>query len=236
MTELGFAILYESETCLAVSKPPGLLTQAPPGIDSLEVRIKAYLAAGKGEPGAVYLGVPHRLDRPASGAMVLGKTRRATRQLAQQFERRMVTKVYWACVAGEVAPSAGAWRDFVRKVPDEARAEVVGPGHPQAQVAVLHYRTLATRPWGSWLEIELETGRTHQIRLQAASRGHPVLGDLQYGSTVPFGPQYEDERSRAIALHARSLRFLPPKTREEVSVTAPVSADWSALGVGERED
>jgi 23S rRNA pseudouridine1911/1915/1917 synthase len=156
--------------------------------------------------------------------------------LAQQFERRLVRKVYWACVAGEVTPAAGTWRDFVRKVPNEARAEVVGADHPDAQVAVLHYRTLGTRPWGTWLEIELETGRTHQIRLQAASRGHPVLGDFQYGSTVPFGPQHEDERLRAIALHARSLGFRHPKTREEVSLTAPVSTEWSALGVGTMDD
>ncbi len=235
MTELGFEILYESEACLALSKPSGLLTQAPPGIDSLEVRIKTYLAGEEG-PGAVYLGVPHRIDRPASGALVFGKTRRATRGLARQFERRLVRKVYWACVAGEVTPAAGTWRDFVRKVPSEARAEVVAADGPDAQVAVLHYRTLDTRPWGSWLEIELETGRTHQIRVQAACRGHPVLGDLQYGSTVPFGPQHEDERLRAIALHARSLSFRHPKTREEVSVTAPVSADWAALGLGEARD
>jgi 23S rRNA pseudouridine1911/1915/1917 synthase len=236
MTKPGFEILYESDACLAVSKPPGLLTQAPPGIDSLEVRIKAYLACAGAGPGAVYLGVPHRIDRPASGTMVFGKTRRATRQLAQQFERRLVTKVYWACVAGEVIPAAGTWRDFVRKVPDQARAEVVGADHPDAQVAVLHYRTLGTRSWGSWLQIELETGRTHQVRLQAAARGHPVLGDHQYGSTVPFGPQHEDERLRAIALHARSLTFLPPKTDKEVSVTAPLSTDWSALGVGATDD
>jgi 23S rRNA pseudouridine1911/1915/1917 synthase len=236
MRELGFEILFESDACLAVAKPPGLLTQAPPGIDSLEVRIKAYLAGGQGEPGAVYLGVPHRIDRPASGALVFGKTRRATRKLAQQFERRMVTKVYWACVAGEVTPAAGTWRDFVRKVPNEARAEVAGADHPDAQVAVLHYRTLGTRPWGNWLMIELETGRTHQIRVQAASRGHPVLGDFQYGSTVPFGPQQENERLRVIALHARSLGFRHPKTREEVSVTAPLPADWSALGVEPTDD
>ena len=235
MTERELEILYESDACLAVSKPPGLLTQAPPGIDSLEVRIKAYLA-GEEEPGTVYLGVPHRLDRPASGALVFGKTRRATRKLAQQFERRLVRKVYWACVAGEVTPAAGTWRDFVRKVPDQARAEVVGPDHPDAQVAVLHYRTLGARPWGSWLVIELETGRTHQVRVQAASRGHPVLGDFQYGSTVRFGPQPEDKRLRAIGLHARSLTFRHPKTREEISVTAPVSPDWLALRAGEAKD
>ncbi len=229
MTDLGFEILYESDLCLVAGKPPGLSTQAPPGIDSLEVRIKSYLRGPEAAPGALYLGLPHRLDRPASGAIVFGKTRRATRALARQFERRLVAKVYWACVQGQVTPAAGTWKDFLRKVPGEARAEVVAADCPGARAAVSHYQTLGAGPWGSWLEIELETGRTHQIRVQAASRGHPVLGDSQYGGTLPFGPQHEDERLRAIALHARSLAFRHPKTHEPVSVTAPISAEWLAL-------
>ncbi|MFH1268745.1 MAG: RluA family pseudouridine synthase [Planctomycetota bacterium] len=231
MIDPGFEILYESPACLVVSKPPGLLTQAPPGIDSLEVRIKAFLQNRDGAPGDVYLGVPHRIDRPASGAMVLGKSRRATRELAEQFEHRTVGKIYWACVEGPVAPAAGTWRDFLRKVPGQARAEVVTTDHPHAQLALLDYRSLEDAPWGRWLEIKLKTGRTHQIRVQAASRGHPVLGDAQYGSTFPFGPRHEDERLSAIALHARGLSFRHPKTREPVSVTASLPAAWSALGV-----
>jgi len=227
----GFDILYELHPCLVVSKPPGVLTQAPPGIDSLEVRIKDFLRVRDEEPGDVYLGVPHRIDRPASGAMVFGRSRRATRRLAEQFEHRMVRKVYWACVEGQVAPATGVWRDFVRKVPGEPRAEVVAPDHPHAQVAVLEYRVVEAATWGSWLEIELKTGRTHQIRIQAASRGNPVLGDTQYGAGLPFGVQHEDARLRAIALHARTLEFRHPKTRDPVSATAPVSADWSTLGI-----
>ena len=223
--------MHESDACLVVGKPPGLLTQAPPGIDSLEVRVKEYLRGNGDERGPIYLGVPHRIDRPASGAIVFGKTRRATRKLAQQFERRMVTKVYWACVAGDVAPASGTWRDYVRKVPNEARAEVLEADHPDAQVAVLGYRTLGDGPWGTWLEIELETGRTHQIRVQTSSRGHPVLGDFQYGSSVPFGPQHEDERLRAIALHSRSLSFRHPKTREAIRATASLPAEWLDLGI-----
>ena len=119
----------------------------------------------------------------------------------------------------------------MRKVPDEARAEVVDADHPDARAAVLRYRTMGSGPWGSWLQIELETGRTHQIRVQAASRGHPILGDAQYGSALPFGAQHEDARMRPIALHARSLAFEHPKTREQVAVTAPVAEYWMALGL-----
>jgi 23S rRNA pseudouridine1911/1915/1917 synthase len=231
MEDPGFLLLYEEGPCLVVAKPPGVLTQAPPGIDSLEVRVKAFLKSRDHRPGNVYLGVPHRLDRPASGAMVLAKNSRATRRLAEQFEGRLVKKVYWACVQGTVVPEIGTWRDFLRKIPNEARAEVVSPEHREGRAAVLHYRTLTTAPWGSWLEIRLETGRTHQVRVQAASRGHPLLGDQLYGATVPFGPRCEDPRLREIALHARALTFRHPVSMEEVTIVAPTGSAWMALGV-----
>ncbi len=222
---LGFQILYEQGGCLVVSKPAGVLTQAPRGIDSLEVRIKTYLGGNNTSDG-VYLGVPHRLDRPATGVIIFAKDPRTTRKLGEQFEKRRVHKVYWACVQGQVAAESGRWEDFLYKVAGEPRAEVVGAGHPEGRHAALHYRVLGTFDWGTWLEIELETGRTHQIRVQAASRGHPVLGDKQYGSSVAFGPQYDDERLQAIALHARSLTFRDPDTRQMVTVVAPVADYW----------
>jgi 23S rRNA pseudouridine1911/1915/1917 synthase len=229
MNGAAIEILYEEGPCLVVNKPPGLLTQAPPGIDSLEVRIKACLKGRDNKPGRVYLGVPHRLDRPASGAMVFGKHSRAAQRLSKQFERREVRKVYWACVSGAVDPAQGTWINYTRKVPDEPRAEVVGPEHPEGREAILRYRTLGTFGWGTWLEVILETGRMHQVRVQAAARGHPILGDTQYGSTIPFGLQCEDSRLRAIALHARTLSFRHPMTRQPVAVTAPSPDPWRGL-------
>ncbi len=182
---LGVQILYEEGPCLVVCKPPGLPTQAPPGIDSLEVRIKTFLKQRDAPPHEVYLGVPHRLDRPASGAIVFATRRRAAQKLARQFEHREIKKIYWACVENRPDPPAGTWRDHLRKVYGKPQAEVVAADHPEGRVAVLHYRTMATTLSGAWLEIELETGRTHQIRIQAASRGHPVLGDFQYGLARP---------------------------------------------------
>jgi 23S rRNA pseudouridine1911/1915/1917 synthase len=230
-SEAGFELLYEEGSCLAVGKPSGVLTQAPPGIDSLEVRIKAFLKRRAAAPDDVYLGVPHRLDRPASGAMVFALDPRTTRRLAGQFEARTVEKTYWACVAGRVEPGEGTWTDCLRKIPGRPKAEVVESGHPEGRQAILHYRTLGCWAWGSWLAIELETGRMHQVRIQAASRGHPVLGDSEYGSTIPFGPQHEDWRLRAIALHARTHSFRNPATRQRVAITAPLPEAWGTMGI-----
>jgi len=191
-----------------VTKPGGLATQAPPGIDSLEVRVKEFLRAREGKTGNVYLGVPHRLDRPVSGLIVLARHVRAARRLAEQFEARTVRKIYWTVVEGLVQPDRGTWTDYLRKIPNAAQVEVVAPDHPEARQAVLHYRVVATDGALSGLEIELETGRMHQIRVQTATRGHPILGDSQYGSPT---------------------EFLHPMTRWGVCQTAPLPSVWRSL-------
>ena len=229
MPERGFEILFEDEAVLAVAKPSGIATQAPPEFESLETRIRAYLTGHGGDPAALYLGIPHRLDRPVSGAIVFAKTRRAARQLAKQFERRRVRKLYWACVERVVEPPTGTWNDYLHKVYGQPRTAVVEHTHEGAQEAILHYRTLGFHHAGSWLEIELETGRTHQIRAQTSSRGHAVLGDAHYGSRLTFGPQTADERLRAIALHARKLAFFHPTTKAEITLEAPLPPAWNEL-------
>lgn len=229
MPDRGFEILLEDDACLAVIKPSGIATQAPPGIESLEMRIKAYLAAAGVAADAIYLGIPHRLDRAASGAMIFAKTRRAARQFSKQFERRRVKKIYWAAVERIVEPRQGTWTDFLWKVYGQPRTQIVEHTHPQGQEAVLHYRTIGYHRAGARLEIELETGRTHQIRIQSSSRGHPILGDAHYGSRIAFGMQHDDERQRAIALHARSLSFFHPTTKDAITVIAPLEGAWDAL-------
>jgi RluA family pseudouridine synthase len=227
----GFDILHEDDACLVVAKPGGLLTQAPLGIDSLEVRIKRYLQAQHPTAGDVYLGVPHRLDRPASGVIVFAKTRKAAQKISLQFERRFVEKTYWALVSGHVEPADGTWTDHLKKVYGQPRTTVVDPADPTGQYALLHYRVLRTLPEAALLEITLETGRTHQIRVQCATRGHPLLGDELYGSAARFGPWHDDERERLIALHARSLRFRHPTTRDDILAVAPLPATWADKGV-----
>lgn len=231
--EQSIAVLYESGPVLVVNKPAGLLTQAPRGIDSLEVRIKQYYRRREGKPAEanLYLGIAHRIDRPVTGAIVFARHVRAARKLATQFSNRTVSKVYWAFVEGKVSPDEGTWTDYLHKRHGMAQAEVVAADHPAAKYAVLHYRVRWHNGQGSWLEIELETGRTHQIRVQAASRGHPVIGDSQYGSIVPFGEQHAELRERSIALHARQLAFTHPMNGEAVDVEAPLSSDWAALAI-----
>jgi 23S rRNA pseudouridine1911/1915/1917 synthase len=231
MTAWGFDILHEDDACLAVSKPPGVLTQAPLGIDSLEVRIKRYLKEQGENAGDVYLGVPHRLDRPVSGAIVFAKNRRAARRISEQFEARHVEKKYWALAAGTIEPDQATWTDHLKKIDGEPRTRVVDFSDLDGRIAILRYRVIRHLGERTLLEIELETGRTHQIRVQCASRDHPLLGDELYGSREPFGPWSDDERQRLVALHARSLKFRHPLTREYIAVVAPLPEMWREAGV-----
>jgi RluA family pseudouridine synthase len=230
MLQNNFEILYEEGACLAVNKPAGLLTQAPYGIDSLESRVKTYLMEKEGRK---YLGIPHRLDRPVSGVILFGKHSRATHRLSEQFEKRQINKTYWAVTEGTVQPATGTWVDFVRKIPDKPIAEIIAPINPDAREAILHYTVLDYFEWEgkavTRLEIKLETGRMHQIRLQCSTHGHPILGDATYGSDIPFGNHFDDERCREIALHAHSIAFLNPTTRDPVNLTAPLPTLWNNI-------
>lgn len=225
----GFEIVFEDEKCLVVVKPGGVLTQAPPGIDSLELRVKTFLKRRDHRQGRIYLGVPHRLDRPVAGVMVLAKNRKAARRLSEQFGGRLVKKTYWAVVEGNVSPANGTWSDYVRKLPGIAKSEVIDARHAEGRLAILHYRTLATLADATHLEIELETGRTHQIRVQTGSRSHAILGDALYGAVTPFGPATPDLRERRIALLARSIEFLHPKSRESMRFRASLPPEWREL-------
>jgi 23S rRNA pseudouridine1911/1915/1917 synthase len=229
-------ILYEDNHCLAVAKPAALLTQGvPPGIPTLEAMVKAYLKERYHKPGNVYLGIPHRLDRPVSGVVLFARSSKAAARLAEQFHKRQVRKIYWAVVEGDVQPAEGTWDDWLLKIKEEARTEIVTPDTPGARQAQLRYRRMQAIPDGTLLEIEPMTGRMHQIRVQAASRGWPVRGDVLYGAKQKFGPPAELPRYRAIALHARSLTFLHPIRYEPVTVNAPLPASWREIGIDEVE-
>lgn len=222
----SLTVLYEDNHCLAVAKPAPLLTQAPPGLPSLEAQARVYLKERYHKPGHVYLGIPHRLDRPVSGVVLFARSTKAARRLHEQFQQRQVRKTYWAAVEGTVAPAEGIWEDWLLKVAAEARAEAVASGTPGARLARLRYRRLAVAAGVSLLEIDLQTGRMHQIRVQAASRGWPVVGDALYGARLPFGETAASPRDRIIALHAQRLTFLHPIRYEPLTVEAPLPDAW----------
>jgi 23S rRNA pseudouridine1911/1915/1917 synthase len=219
-------ILLEDGAVFVMNKPGGLLTQGPPGIDSLELRTKHFLKVRDQKPGKVYLGVPHRLDRPVSGAITVVKNVRAAQRISRQLEERTVTKTYWAVVEGRPEQNEGRLEHWMRKIPDRAMSEVVEQTHPDAKQAILDFRVLARSEELALLEIELQTGRTHQIRLQCSEMGWPIAGDSLYGAVNPFGPETEDERQRWIALHARRLAFEHPISKTPVDQLAPLSDYW----------
>ena len=218
---MSWSVLLEDGPILAINKPAGLLTQAPPGVPSLEAEVKAWLKERHDKPGNVYLGIPHRLDRGVSGVIVFTRNSKAAARMAEQFEQRSVRKVYWAVVEGIPDPASAELTDWILKLPEQSRAEIVPAVTPGARGCRLSYRVLATRENTSLVEIEPHTGRMHQIRVQFASRGWPVLGDTQYGSTR--SPFLEEQR---IALHAHSLTFQHPVRYDPLTVTAPLPDDW----------
>ena len=219
-------ILFEDYHVIAINKPPALLTQVAAGIPSLEAMVKEYLKAKYQKPGGVYLGIPHRLDRPVSGVVVFACNTKAAQRLGSQFQSRLVQKIYWGLVEGDLQPAEGMWTDWLRKLPAKARTELASEGEPDAKQAITGYRVLQRFGDRTLLELTPQTGRMHQLRIQSSSRGHPILGDYDYGGSRPFGPPAELPRDRIVALHARRLTVEHPTTHETLILEAPVSLQW----------
>lgn len=212
-------VLYEDNHCLAVAKPAGIPSTHFDGTaETLDRVAKAYLKERYAKPGNVFLGIVHRLDKPTSGVLLFARTSKAAARLAEQFRDGAVEKVYWGVVEGEVAEQAGTLEDWLRKDSDAGRVEVVAANAPGAKAAVVHYHRRAGYGRLTLLELRPQTGRTHQLRVQLASRGHPVVGDFKYGSEEPF--------AGGIALHARSLTFLHPIRQEPITLTADLPHTW----------
>ena len=146
-------------------------------------------------------------------------TSKAASRLTKQFEERSVRKTYWACVAGKMPDKAGQCIDFVRKDDRQRRVVVCAPDFAGAKEARLNYEVIAENNMHQWLQIELETGRKHQIRVQLAARHHPIVGDKKYGSRFEF--------DKGISLHARHLELTHPTQNERMSFVAPVPKTWS---------
>jgi 23S rRNA pseudouridine1911/1915/1917 synthase len=224
-------ILFEDHHLIAVNKPAPLLTQAPPEVPSLEAMVKAYLKEKYAKPAGVYLGIPHRLDRPVSGVIVFCRNTKAAQRVAEQFQQHRVQKVYWAWTEGTLAEDTTEWRDHLLKIADEARSIIATPETPGAKEAITKVRVLQRSEKGTLLELTPCTGRMHQLRVQAAQRGLPIIGDALYGSTRPFGPTVELARDRAIALHARQLTLEHPFQKVHLILEAGLPQLWKNDGL-----
>ncbi len=198
-------VIYEDNHLLVVNKPAGILTQ-PSGTDqpNLEALAKAYIKEKYQKPGNVFLEAVHRIDKPVSGIVVFAKTSKALSRLNESMRSKTVRKVYWARLDSQPNPSEATLEHYL--VHDEYRAQV----SPSGKLARLHYQTL---PNGT-VEIELETGRYHQIRVQMAEIGCPIVGDAKYGSVKKF-------KGDGIALHHRLLQIQHPTTDETLLLEAP---------------
>lgn len=216
------SILYEDNHLLVINKPAGLptmgVTEDRPSVLSVA---KDYIKTRYDKPGNVYLGVVSRLDAPVTGVLVIARTSKAAKRLNEQFHARSVEKTYWALAEGKITPPDGLYVDWMTEDKRHRRMWVVGPTIPDAKEARLTYHTLSSIKKGTHLEIHLETGRKHQIRLQLAERGHPILGDRKYGSVRPW--------PEGIALHARRLAFDHPVLHERITIEAPVPKSWAAM-------
>ena len=225
-------ILLEDGPLIALNKPAGLLTQGVPQAQpSLEWQVKAYLKAKLDKPGNVYLGVPHRLDRPVSGVVIFAKNSKAAARLAEQFRQRTLTKVYLAVTESVPQTTEGTLVDWLLKDAENAHVTVVPKGTENAKQAILDYEVIAAKNGRALVRIELHTGRMHQIRVQFGSRGWPIVDDLQYGATLSadVAASY-DPRSSPIALHAWQLHLKHPVRYDSVRIEAPLPANWSRFG------
>lgn len=226
------SIVFEDAFCLAVVKPAGQFTQgtwAPPGEETLEQAVRRHL--NPDDPAGAYVGIVHRLDRPVSGLLLWAKTRKAARRLSKQFEARQVVKEYWAIVecpgAETIGPSLGTangsviWEDWLTRAGPDGRVRVVEPNTPNsrpARTAVQHLDSSNLAANLSRLRLWPATGRTHQLRVQTATRGMPIMGDSIYGSVQEF--------PNGIALHARGLTIRHPADQTELILQAPPPDSW----------
>ncbi len=197
-------IIYEDNHLLVINKPAGILVQGDiTGDESLLETAKKYIKVKYNKPGNVFLGLVHRLDRPTSGIIVFAKTSKSASRLSKQFKEKTIEKYYVALVEGKI-PKSGVLKDKISR--NGATSKISSTG----KQAELKYKLLEYKNNISKVEIELITGRHHQIRVQFAKRNNFILGDFRYGSKIKFG-------NKALALHSFSLSLIHPTTKEKMT-------------------
>ncbi len=219
-------VLYEDNHIIAVNKTCNEIVQGDKTGDiPLSEIVKAYIKEKYNKPGEVFLGVTHRLDRPTSGVVLFARTSKALTRLNDMFKsHEQIRKTYWAIVQGAPKIPEARLENYLVRNEAQNKSYIAKPGAKEAKLAVLSYKTLVRGDNYTLLEINLETGRHHQIRCQLAALGCPVKGDLKYGAkrSNPDG---------GICLHARRIEFIHPVSKQEICITAPVPDDalWRAL-------
>lgn len=217
-------ILYEDNHLLIVNKRVGEIVQGDKtGDEPLSDTLKAYIAQRDAKPGRVFMGVPHRLDRPVSGIAVFAKTSKCLERLNEAFRTGQMHKTYWALSGSKPTPEQGELRHFLLRNEKQNKSYAYNPSAkvPEgAKEARLRYKLIKTTDRYFLIEVELLTGRHHQIRCQLSAIGCPIKGDLKYGAP-------RSNKDGGISLHARSITFVHPVRKEEISVVAPV--DWRPI-------
>jgi 23S rRNA pseudouridine1911/1915/1917 synthase len=219
-------VLYEDNHIIAVSKTCHEIVQGDKTGDMpLSETVKAYIKEKYQKPGEVFLGVTHRLDRPTTGVVLFARTSKALSRLNEMFKsHEKIKKTYWAIVQSPPPTPQGRLENYLWRNEKQNKSFVVKPDSKDAKHAVLSYKTIAQSERYTLLEINLETGRHHQIRCQLSAIGSPIKGDLKYGAkrSNPDG---------GISLHARKIEFIHPVSKVSISIIAPVPDDtlWREL-------
>ena len=217
--DLEARILYEDNHLLVFNKRTGEIVQGDKtGDEPLSETLKAFIAQRDAKPGQVFLGVPHRLDRPVSGVTLFAKTSKALERLNEMLRQGQIHKTYWALTGERPPKEEDLLTDFLSRNESQNKSYVT----PRGKEARLKYKLIQTTERYFLLEVELYTGRHHQIRCQLAHMGCPIKGDLKYGAkrSNPDG---------GISLLARHIRFIHPVKKTEVDVTAPVPDSWKGI-------
>lgn len=212
-------VIYEDNHVIIVNKTSSEIVQGDKTGDTpLSEIVKQYLKEKYNKPGNVYLGVTHRLDRPVSGIVVFAKTSKALPRLNEMFKNGEVKKTYWAIVKNCPKEAEGELEHYLVRNEKQNKSYAYDREVPDSKKAILHYKLIGRSQNYYLLEVDLKTGRHHQIRCQLAKMGCPIKGDLKYGAqrSNPDG---------SISLHARRIRFVHPVSREMIDIEAPVPND-----------
>ncbi len=223
-TKDNLQVIYEDNHIIVVNKRAGDIVQGDKtGDKPLSDVVKEYIAEKYNKPGNVYLGTVHRLDRPTTGLVIFAKTSKALPRLNKLFVSKDISKTYWALVKNKPKKDSDSLINWLIKNPKNNKSRAHINEVPDSKKAILHYKTIKTLDNYFLLEVNLETGRHHQIRVQLSTIGSPIKGDLKYGFD-------RSNKDASISLHARNIKFIHPVSKEELNITAPLPKDpiWNA--------